>query len=966
MMLNIIVMIVIFASIISAVIYMSSSSMRQAASSNQSANAWNLAETGYRFLSTNYLNTLNVSGNADGDKADFLSSINNRKYVVGNGSFTLAIRPYWFYNLTGATGTITTVTVQLPGTTPANFTMPAAGLTAKIKLGDTPGVQISDCTVVSFNSGTGVFTCTLTSPGSLLNRRDSVYLVLNPDVNQTVNRGQVAPDQTTLTLNIGNYTASAFPAKDGFVEIGTETRLYRYSYANLSGSVLTLTNLQHSDKSAFSTPVTTATTVTFKKYIKAQSTGQVGPELRTLSFNQAIFDSTIALPPVVVKLDTAAQLSANFSQSSSIASYEVTTLLTSGGGSAAFSVIDTLATTGSGATAYQCGAFWYNGTSTINTQWAPPANNYLLSYDVQVKPSTGNALTAGTIGLAIRAKKVSSTTEPDTYLGLTFMKYYLPNLYFTLNPLLFLAFTNGGTTAINSGDTVVGASSGATGVVQGTPVLTSGTWAGGDAAGIIIFSSVTGTFSAGEWLRVGGVNRAKVGTLLLFTNGGTTAINSGDTVVGASSGATGVVQGTPVLTAGTWAGGDAAGKIIFASVAGTFSAGEWLRVGGVNRAKVSPTINLFNPGDTLTGASSGATGVVQGTPELTSGSWAGGDAKGKIRFASVTGTFSANERLIVGGVPTVQVNGGNYFACAYPPCTANSTDYIPQAIKPKPSDFASFPSNPFYSSRYNIGPLLLVLWERKVDAVGVVTFRWLAFKDISNDDYTKGLQDFVEPTGSCTNPPSSCPGNDGQIIDDNASIYVRIQEKRVNLGTGLVKVNDINLFYGDATSRYVPPTWPARPGNAIPYDIKELRRSYILSDNFANVIWVPPYISQWDQPFDYFSHIESGTPLGSQPQFQWDAVNPSPGSPAISTLKICDDGSAACTSATNGTLRLTELVTPDSGTYYQPEVGTLACGALRNNGQPDYATAGFAEFALKIFSAGGGTAGGFLGGSISW
>jgi len=49
MMLNIIIIIVIFSSIISAVIYMSSSSLRQAVSSNQSANAWNMAEAGYRF-----------------------------------------------------------------------------------------------------------------------------------------------------------------------------------------------------------------------------------------------------------------------------------------------------------------------------------------------------------------------------------------------------------------------------------------------------------------------------------------------------------------------------------------------------------------------------------------------------------------------------------------------------------------------------------------------------------------------------------------------------------------------------------------------------------------------------------------------------------------------------------------------------------------------------------------------------
>jgi len=775
MMLNIIIIIVIFASIFSAVVYMSSSSLRQAVSSNQSANAWNMAEAGYRFLSVNYLKTtdINSTGNADDDKAAFLSSVNGRTYVIpNNGSFTLTARPYWFYNA-GATTTGTNISVQLPGTIPTGFTMPSSG---QIKLGNTPGAGIISYTGGSLSTS-GVFTCTLAS-NTTLNKGDSVYLVLNPNATQNLTPG------SNLTLNIANFPAGAFPVRDGLIEINPnpDTHLFRYSTAKAVGSVLTLYGLRRSDKSTFITPVTTATTVTFKKYLMAQSLGKVGSEQRILSFSQSILDS---FPPtsVAIKLDTAADLNNNFSKSSSVTDSAVQTLLTSGGGSAVFSIINSLATTGTGASAYNCGAFWYSNTSLISSIWSPPpvgSGVYLLSYDVQVKPATGNALKAGTIGLAIRAKNIGTASE--TYLGLTFMKYDLPNLYF---------------------------------------------------------------------------NRQI----------GTTAINSGDTVVGATS---------------------------------------------------------------------GATGIVQGTPEITSGSWAGGNAAGKIRFASVTGTFSADEYLRVGGVNRAQVNGSNYFPAASP------TDYIPQAIKPRPSDFSP--------ARYNIGPLLLVLWERNSDG----TFRWLAFKDISNDDYAKGLQDFVEPAGSCTG--SSCPGNDGQIINDNASIYIRIQEKRVVLGTGAaVKLNDINVFYGDASSRY---TSPARPGNAIPYDIKELRRLYIAGASPFAPVWVPEYISQWGQSVDFFSHIESGTPIGSQPQFQWDAVNPNV--TGITVLKICNDGSAACTSAQDGTLRLTELVTPDSGTYSQPEIGMLACGKVTTS---PYSTAGFAEFA---FLTPGKFSGGFTDTTLYW
>jgi hypothetical protein len=64
-----------------------------------------------------------------------------------------------------------------------------------------------------------------------------------------------------------------------------------------------------------------------------------------------------------------------------------------------------------------------------------------------------------------------------------------------------LAFTSGGVTEITAGQTITGATSGATAVV-GTVVKTSGTWSGGDAAGFFYFVSQTGTFQA-ENINVG-------------------------------------------------------------------------------------------------------------------------------------------------------------------------------------------------------------------------------------------------------------------------------------------------------------------------------------------------------------------------------------------------------------------------------------------------------------------------------
>jgi hypothetical protein len=61
---------------------------------------------------------------------------------------------------------------------------------------------------------------------------------------------------------------------------------------------------------------------------------------------------------------------------------------------------------------------------------------------------------------------------------------------------------SGGSSAINSGNTVTGATSGASGAVQ--VMVDSGTWSGGDAAGALFFSNVSGTFQNGETLEVSG------------------------------------------------------------------------------------------------------------------------------------------------------------------------------------------------------------------------------------------------------------------------------------------------------------------------------------------------------------------------------------------------------------------------------------------------------------------------------
>lgn len=96
-----------------------------------------------------------------------------------------------------------------------------------------------------------------------------------------------------------------------------------------------------------------------------------------------------------------------------------------------------------------------------------------------------------------------------------------------------------------------------------------------------------------------GWTQVALGRELAFTSGGTTEITEGQTITGATSGATAVLTRV-MLESGSWAGGDAAGKFIFASQTGTFQA-ENIDVGvSSNLATIagdSSAITLTKDGD---------------------------------------------------------------------------------------------------------------------------------------------------------------------------------------------------------------------------------------------------------------------------------------------------------------------------------------------------------------------------------
>jgi hypothetical protein len=169
-----------------------------------------------------------------------------------------------------------------------------------------------------------------------------------------------------------------------------------------------------------------------------------------------------------------------------------------------------------------------------------------------------------------------------------------------------LAF-DAGSAAITAGQTVTGATSGATGVVKDNPVNgQTGTTGGGNLTGFLMLGSITGTFQDNENLQVGGATKAVVNGALksgmtvttthwigrsLYFDAGSAAIVEGDTVTGGTSGATGIVVRNPTSgQTGSTGGGNLTGCLFLKTITGTWQDNEAIRVGGVTKATVNGTL----------------------------------------------------------------------------------------------------------------------------------------------------------------------------------------------------------------------------------------------------------------------------------------------------------------------------------------------------------------------------------------
>ncbi len=210
-----------------------------------------------------------------------------------------------------------------------------------------------------------------------------------------------------------------------------------------------------------------------------------------------------------------------------------------------------------------------------------------------------------------------------------------------------------GTAAINEGDTVTGATSGATGKALIAAVVESGSYGGSDAAGYNVLTTVSGAFQDNENLQVSAATKSVCDGVLKNRGADTAAlddtyiqdaIETARALIAAVPGS-GAVRGIWLYQGLVYAVRDNAGAT--AGVLHKQTTSGWSPIAlGREMAFTSGGTYEVEEGDVITGASSGATATITRVP-LQSGTWAGGDAVGYFIFASQTGTFQS-ETLNVG------------------------------------------------------------------------------------------------------------------------------------------------------------------------------------------------------------------------------------------------------------------------------------------------------------------------------
>jgi hypothetical protein len=201
-------------------------------------------------------------------------------------------------------------------------------------------------------------------------------------------------------------------------------------------------------------------------------------------------------------------------------------------------------------------------------------------------------------------------------------------------------------------------------------------------------------------------------------------------------------------------------------------------------------------------------------------------------------------------------------------------DYIPNSVKP-----------PGLANK-----LLLLLWEQRVVG-GVERRRWLAYADLGNPAlWAGGATPNANITGNDRKVVGAQDSVDG-LLNDNSLLLVRVRDKFVQGD----RVNEINIFYGDASPYYggqrtpgsictdvvrkrMSPEWvnatlfPSWPANKL--GLFDFTDAGLVNHHVTNFWVADPHTTNTPTYYDFFTLNSCSNAIGPEPPGTTTALNP--------------------------------------------------------------------------------------------
>jgi len=404
---GLVVILLLFAVLGTGMMSLIGTSSTSQVTGNTAVRAYYIAESGFRYAASRYLNTNDTNNRykSQDEKNQVLEDLHDDLFTLGggdDGQFRLKVFPYFLTANGNSSVGSSGVSTKFSGGIPEGFTLPASGVNARVKIGDVVYPYNS------YNDSTGQLN--LSSPLEETVYDNAVVKLLGlPTGSATVTRSG------DLTLAEGGF----FPKVQGRININGVS----YGYISRDGNVLQNVTMAQDPDDSFSISVDTSTEVVLEPFVRVHSIGMVGQgELaaaREVVYNVPLPDR---FTEKVEFLDDFSDLS-NWN-SPTYGSFAIEDR----GGQNVLAVTDV--EPGFGVLKAGLIAFNWTTNKVVNFAYSHRLAGYYLSYDNQVKigfdatpvPETGFEPEGSPIPKHYAAGLAFRLDENENFYGLSFMR----------------------------------------------------------------------------------------------------------------------------------------------------------------------------------------------------------------------------------------------------------------------------------------------------------------------------------------------------------------------------------------------------------------------------------------------------------------------------------------------------------------------------------------------------------------